>query len=206
MASLTQWTRTWANSRRQWRTGKSGMLQFKGHKESDTTYQLSNNREDVEGWQRRRRLLRTYVGWCPREASSLSSKMLPVKTEKHQESTVREAANVFYRMLVTGAQTPRDVSVLPPWCHQLMPPCLLSWEKAGRMIWRSSGRGVPGGVLGTTLGDALSNKTGWMCFTLWLRLGSVVESEVQCQPFITVSLIRADAKLLTAIIYNMSFS
>ena len=59
-----------------------------------------------------------------------------------------------------------------------MQPCLLSWEKAGRMIWRSSGRGVPGGVLGTALGDALSNKTGGMCFTFWLRLDSAVESEV----------------------------
>ena len=27
MASLTQWTRVWANSRRQWRTGNYGMLQ-----------------------------------------------------------------------------------------------------------------------------------------------------------------------------------
>ena len=30
MASLTQWTRVWANSGRQWRTGKPGMLQFMG--------------------------------------------------------------------------------------------------------------------------------------------------------------------------------
>ena len=30
MASLTQWTWVWANSRRQWRTGKPGMLQFIG--------------------------------------------------------------------------------------------------------------------------------------------------------------------------------
>ena len=29
-ASLTQWTWVWANSRRQWRTGKPGMLQFMG--------------------------------------------------------------------------------------------------------------------------------------------------------------------------------
>ena len=28
MASPTQWTWVWANSRRQWRTGKPGMLQF----------------------------------------------------------------------------------------------------------------------------------------------------------------------------------
>ena len=30
MASLTQWIRVWANSARQWRTGKPGMLQFLG--------------------------------------------------------------------------------------------------------------------------------------------------------------------------------
>ena len=179
MASLTQWTRTWANSRRQWRTGKSGMLRFKGHKESDTTYQLNNNREDVEGWQSRRRLPRTYMGWCPREASSLSSKMLPVKTEKHQESTVREAANVFYRMPVTGAQTPRDVSVLPPWCHQLMPPCLLSWEKAGRMIWRSSGRRCTQDNLGRCAlkqdrMDVLhSLAKAWFCGGVWSAMPAI---------------------------------
>ena len=30
MASPTQWTWVWANSRRQWRTGKPGVLQFMG--------------------------------------------------------------------------------------------------------------------------------------------------------------------------------
>ena len=30
MASLTQWTWVWANSRRRWRTGKPGVLQFIG--------------------------------------------------------------------------------------------------------------------------------------------------------------------------------
>ena len=42
MASPTQWTWIWANSRRQWRTGKHGMLLW-GHKESDRTLQLNNN-------------------------------------------------------------------------------------------------------------------------------------------------------------------
>ena len=37
MASSTQWTWVWANFRRQWRTGKPGVLQSGGHKESDTT-------------------------------------------------------------------------------------------------------------------------------------------------------------------------
>ena len=32
MVSLTQWTWTWANSWRQWRTGKPGVLQFMGWK------------------------------------------------------------------------------------------------------------------------------------------------------------------------------
>ena len=39
--------------------------------------------------------------------------MLPVKTEKHQESSVREVVNDFYRFTVTGAQPPGDVSILP---------------------------------------------------------------------------------------------
>ena len=30
IASLTQWTWVWANSRKQWRTGKPGLLQFVG--------------------------------------------------------------------------------------------------------------------------------------------------------------------------------
>ena len=37
MASPTQWTCIWANSRRQWRTGKPGMLQSMGCKVSDMT-------------------------------------------------------------------------------------------------------------------------------------------------------------------------
>ena len=43
MASLTQWTWVWANSRRWWRTGKTGVLQSTGSKESDTTERLNNN-------------------------------------------------------------------------------------------------------------------------------------------------------------------
>ena len=41
MASLTQWTWVRSNSKRQWRTGKPGMLQSMGS-ESDTTEQLNN--------------------------------------------------------------------------------------------------------------------------------------------------------------------
>ena len=36
MASLTRWTWIWANSRRQWRTGKPGMLQSMGFSRSQT--------------------------------------------------------------------------------------------------------------------------------------------------------------------------
>ena len=39
MASLTQWSRVWANPRRWWRTGKPGMLSPWGCKESNTTEQ-----------------------------------------------------------------------------------------------------------------------------------------------------------------------
>ena len=39
MASPTQWKQVWANSGRQWRTGKPGMLQSMG---SDRTEQLNN--------------------------------------------------------------------------------------------------------------------------------------------------------------------
>ena len=42
MASLTQWTWVWANSRRYWRTGKTGVLQSMESKESDMTEQLHN--------------------------------------------------------------------------------------------------------------------------------------------------------------------
>ena len=41
-ASPIQWTWAWANSRRWWRTGKPGVLQPWGHKESDTTERLNN--------------------------------------------------------------------------------------------------------------------------------------------------------------------
>ena len=43
MASLIQWTWIWTNSGRLWRTGKSGVLQSSGRKESDTTERLNSN-------------------------------------------------------------------------------------------------------------------------------------------------------------------
>ena len=41
MASLTQWTWIWVNSGSWWCTGRPGVLQFMGFKESDTTEQLN---------------------------------------------------------------------------------------------------------------------------------------------------------------------
>ena len=41
MASPTHWTWVWVNSRGWWWTGRPGMLQFMGRKESDTTEQLN---------------------------------------------------------------------------------------------------------------------------------------------------------------------
>ena len=41
MASLTQWTWVWVNSRSWWWTGKPGVLQSMGCKESDMTEQLN---------------------------------------------------------------------------------------------------------------------------------------------------------------------
>jgi len=41
MASLTRWTWVWVNSRSWWWTGRPGMLQFMGCKESDTTERLN---------------------------------------------------------------------------------------------------------------------------------------------------------------------
>ena len=44
MALPTQWTWVWANSGRWWKTGKLGLVQFRGCKESDTTEGLNNHR------------------------------------------------------------------------------------------------------------------------------------------------------------------
>ena len=48
MASLTQWTHTWANFRRWWRTGGLPCCSPWGHKESDVTEQLKNSM--VHAW------------------------------------------------------------------------------------------------------------------------------------------------------------
>ena len=44
MASLMQWTWTWANSERWWQTGRPGMLQWVGVAELDMTGWLNNNK------------------------------------------------------------------------------------------------------------------------------------------------------------------
>ena len=46
MASLTQWTWVWTNSRRYWRTQKPGILQSMGFTESALTQQLNNKRKE----------------------------------------------------------------------------------------------------------------------------------------------------------------
>ena len=43
MASIMQWTWTWANFGRWWGTGWHGVLQSMDHKESDTTWWLNNS-------------------------------------------------------------------------------------------------------------------------------------------------------------------
>ena len=50
MASPTQWTRVWASSGSWWWTRKLGMLQSRGHKESDVTEWL-NRTEELSGLQ-----------------------------------------------------------------------------------------------------------------------------------------------------------
>ena len=50
MASPTQWTWVWANSRKWWRTGKAWVLHLWVHKELDTTERLNNNRPRYLGY------------------------------------------------------------------------------------------------------------------------------------------------------------
>ena len=50
MESLIEWTWVWADSGRQWRTGNPGVLQSRGHKESDKTEELNNNKEGFSAW------------------------------------------------------------------------------------------------------------------------------------------------------------
>ena len=67
MASSTQWIWVWANSRRGWRAGKAGVLQSMGHKESDTTQQLNNNKWIISNKQER-----TEQKWPPNLKSFIS--------------------------------------------------------------------------------------------------------------------------------------
>ena len=70
MASLTQWTWVWVSSRSWWKTGKPGMLQSMGCKESDMTEQLkwtdSQRRDQTQVswvWSTGRRILYHYTTW-----------------------------------------------------------------------------------------------------------------------------------------------
>ena len=49
MASLTQWTWVWENSRRSWRKEKPGVATW-GCRESDTSEQLNKNSYEVKKW------------------------------------------------------------------------------------------------------------------------------------------------------------
>ena len=50
LASPTRWMRVWANSRSWWRTGKPGVLQSMGRKESDTTERLNWSEKRMKNW------------------------------------------------------------------------------------------------------------------------------------------------------------
>ena len=58
MASLIQWTCTWANSGRWWGTGKPSVLQSMGITESDMTWQLNNNSPRCRKYKGRAALLK----------------------------------------------------------------------------------------------------------------------------------------------------
>ena len=51
IASLTQWTQVWANSRRWWRTGKPGVLQFMGSQRVGHDWVTRRCNELVVTWQ-----------------------------------------------------------------------------------------------------------------------------------------------------------
>ena len=48
MASPSRWTWVWASSGSLWQTGKPGVLQSMGHKESDMTERLCNSMQELE--------------------------------------------------------------------------------------------------------------------------------------------------------------
>ena len=48
MASLIQWTWTWANCRRRWGTGRPGMLQYMGREELDRTWWLNTHAQNYK--------------------------------------------------------------------------------------------------------------------------------------------------------------
>ena len=62
MASLMQWTWTWANSRRWWGTRRAGVLQSMGCKELDMTEWLNNNKSNTQ-----------YFSYFPRFVCSIAS-------------------------------------------------------------------------------------------------------------------------------------
>ena len=63
MASPTQWTQVWANSRRWWRTGKPGVLSPWGHRvHGDTTEQLNSSNHCIHGFRTARAAIPRTLG------------------------------------------------------------------------------------------------------------------------------------------------
>ena len=77
MASLTEWTWVWTNSGRWWRTGKLGVLQSMGHKESDSAEWLNNNvMEIMKNFQQvgiSKLQVMFLIGWLPQTDSFIGS-------------------------------------------------------------------------------------------------------------------------------------
>ena len=86
MASLTQWTWVWANTRRCWRTGKPGMLQSMGRKESDTTERLNNNNNNNNKLKQSLHLINTKENGCVSQSSVALYRSTTAQTTLQNES------------------------------------------------------------------------------------------------------------------------
>ena len=125
IASPIQWTWTWANSRRWWGTGRSGVLQSMGVKESDMTWQLNNNKCTLS-------FGNLHFLWsCSEKRFFLcvfdASLHLPDSTHKH----------LFYFDQRPGNRK-MDVGMEQDWVG-MFPSCLL-----GGKVWMTSSRGDGG--------------------------------------------------------------
>ena len=91
MASPTQWTGIWVNSRRQWRTGKPGMMQSKGSQRSDTTEGLHSSAS--QGPQ-------STGTWTPFPCNS-SSCSKPTKLSADSRAEIPICKRMYYKSAVT---------------------------------------------------------------------------------------------------------